>query len=186
MTEVELREKIGDELCATIREINPQEIEKMVEMILSANKIYLYGGGRSGLMMRAFAMRLAQMGLRVFYVGDVTALSIGENDLLILGSGKARTVTSKYYAEKAHEKGAKVGLLTANPEGEIAKIADAVVTIFAPVGPDDPRPERKSVQIMGNRFEQSLLIVADYIVMNCVKESNCDMKVMYRNHANLE
>ncbi len=186
MTDKELQEKIGNELSATVNAIDSHEVEKLAELILSANKIFLYGGGRSGLMMRAFAMRLAQMGLKVFYVGDVTALSIANNDLLILGSGKAKTATSKYYAEKAHEKGAKVGLLTANPEGDISKISDAIVTIFAPVGPDDPRPERKSVQIMGNRFEQSLLIVADYIVMSCIKKSNFDVALMRSNHANLE
>ena len=44
----------------------------LIDAIDRSPSVFLSGAGRTGLMVRAFGMRLAQMGLRVHVVGETT------------------------------------------------------------------------------------------------------------------
>ena len=70
--------------------VDRQEIKVLKQEILMARRIYVAGAGRSGLVAGSFAMRLCQLGLCAFLVGEVAATAIGEGDLLILISGSER------------------------------------------------------------------------------------------------
>ena len=50
--------------------LDPHALDRAVQSICQARHIFVAGMGRSGYMMRAFAMRLMQMGLLVYMVGD--------------------------------------------------------------------------------------------------------------------
>lgn len=186
MITLQFKEQMMQELQTSLYSIDEDQVQALAQAILDADRIFLTGGGRAGLMARAIAMRLTQMGLRVYMVGDVTTTAISADDLLIVASGKARTATSAYYARKAKEQQAKVALLTANPMGEIAKLADYILTIIAPVGKEEQREACKSIQIMGNRFEQSLLLTGDLIVMEAMQLAGISEDSMRSRHANLE
>jgi 6-phospho-3-hexuloisomerase len=49
-----------------------RKVDEFIKLILKGNKIFLYGVGRSGLIAKAFAIRLVQLGLKVFFIGDTT------------------------------------------------------------------------------------------------------------------
>ncbi len=68
-----------------------EEAGALARAIRRARRVFLGGMGRSGLMMRAFAMRLMQLGVEVHVVGDTTTPSIRRGDLLILGSRYGRS-----------------------------------------------------------------------------------------------
>ena len=51
--------------------------EQLIKEILKAKRICLYGVGREGLMIKAFAMRLFHLGLDVHMVGDMTTPPVG-------------------------------------------------------------------------------------------------------------
>jgi len=54
-----------------------------VQAVLAAGQIVVAGRGRSGMMGRAFARRLGQMGLRVWGLDDTTVPRLGAGDLLV-------------------------------------------------------------------------------------------------------
>ena len=58
------------ELARTLHSIDEQQIDKLAVQILEAGAVFVAGAGRSGLMMRAFAMRLMHLGLRAYVVGE--------------------------------------------------------------------------------------------------------------------
>ena len=62
--------------------------EPLIEAILSARRIAVYGAGREGLAIKGFAMRLFHMGRDVHVVGDMTTPPVGPGDLLIVTTGR--------------------------------------------------------------------------------------------------
>lgn len=182
----EYRQQMIKELSITLTGLDDGQVEQAVDHILQAKRIFFAGAGRAGLMMKGFAMRLMHMGFLCHVAGDATTPSIQRGDLLIVASGKAETVTSSYFVDVAKEAGARTLVITANPQGTVARKADSLLVLIAPKFRGDPDQDRFSVQPMGNRFEQSALLAADYIVKLIKEKIKLDIQVMYKNHSTLE
>ena len=89
----ELFDAILADLSRTLGQVDATQVEDLQEAILSADRIFIAGKGRSGLQMKAFAMRLMHLGLTVHVVDDVTAPALAERDLLLVGSSSGRTAS---------------------------------------------------------------------------------------------
>src|SRR5438876_11835411 len=100
------------ELDASLRSTAASEVTALRQAILQAPRIFVAGKGRSGLQMRAFAMRLMHMGLTVYIVDDVTTPAIVSTDLLLIGSGSGRTASLVEFAARAKSLGVRIGLIT--------------------------------------------------------------------------
>ena len=66
--------KVIEELSDSIKLISEKESESLVNEILKAKKIFVTGAGRSGLMGKAFAMRMMHMGFDAHVIGEITTL----------------------------------------------------------------------------------------------------------------
>jgi 6-phospho-3-hexuloisomerase len=66
-----------------------------IEQIIEGNQVFVMGAGRSGLVAKAFAMRLMHLGLSVYVVGETTTPAVLPQDIVIAisGSGETRTIT---------------------------------------------------------------------------------------------
>ena len=173
-----------DELTDLLREIDPLEAETLGRLVLEAKRIYVAGQGRSGLVMRMFAMRLMQLDLTAFVVGDVTTPAIGAGDLLVVGSGSGETGGAVLAARRAGEVGARVAALTARPDSTLGRLAFHVVTIPGS-GPklEGSQPSRTP---MGSVLEQALMVVTDCVHAWLVDRLGMDDAKMMARHANLE
>ena len=140
---------------------------ELLVVINSTNRIFLAGFGRSGLALRAFAMRLAQLGKETFFVGDTTTPAIQDEDLLII----------------AKNIGAKVWLWSTNTRNTIYKKAD-YVTILS--GKSKFTNNDITQQPMGSLFEQSVWLYGDLFVMNYMNKFNISEFELKKRHANLE
>ena len=156
-------------------------------LIAGTQRIFIAGAGRSGLVMRAFGIRLLHLGKTVHVVGEPTTPSIQAVDLLIIGSGSGQTSTLRVIAQKAHNLGARILLFTTASDSPLAEIADHRVVIPAPSLQDtEGEHTLKSVQPMGTLFEQSLLIVCDSLVLRLMTQLDVSADQMRQRHANLE
>ncbi|KAL3681522.1 hypothetical protein R1sor_024478 [Riccia sorocarpa] len=106
-------------------------------MLARANNIVLHGVGREGLMMRGFTMRLFHLGLKASCLGDMTCPKLGPGDLFIASAGPGEFSSVNALMLTAKEAGAKVLLVTAQPEGTAAKIADVVAWVPAQTMKDE-------------------------------------------------
>jgi 6-phospho 3-hexuloisomerase len=174
---------ILQELEQTLQAVKPCEIEALAKRITEAEKIFVAGAGRSGLMMRAFAMRLMHMGFLAYVVGETVTPGIRAGDLLLIGSGSGETKSLTAMASKAESIGASVAAITIVPESTLGAIASTIVVI--PASTKDSI-SGSSNQPMGSLFEQSLLLLLDTVVLSLMESKKLQGSAMYNNHANLE
>lgn len=156
---------------------------ELLVVINSTNRIFLAGFGRSGLALRAFAMRLAQLGKETFFVGDTTTPAIQDKDLLIIASSSGETSQLIQYVDTAKNIGAKVWLWSTNTRNTIYKKAD-YVTILS--GKSKFTNNDITQQPMGSLFEQSVWLYGDLFVMNYMNKFNISEFELKKRHANLE
>lgn len=177
---------IIDEIKFVAESIDEESADIIVKAITISPRVFVAGVGRSGLMTKAFAMRLMHAGLDAKVIGEITTPNSREGDLLILATGSGETESLKAYAEKAKRNGLKIVTITAFPESTLGKIADTVLQIPAPTPKSDIQPAVLSNQPMGSLFEQSLLLTFDALIINVMRALNLKSDVMFKNHANLE
>lgn len=180
----ELAASVSAELTAALQSINPAEVDRLRAAIDAAPRVFVAGKGRSGLQMRAFAMRLMHAGLTAYVVDDVTTPAVIAGDLLVIGSGSGATPSLVGYAARAKALKATLALITTTPDSPIGQQADVVVQIAA-ASPklSDARP---SVQPMANLFEQALLLLLDIVTIQLMREHHLTSAEMFTRHANLE
>ena len=175
-----------DELDHALHSVAGDDVERLKQAILAAQHIFVCGKGRSGLHMRAFAMRLMHLGLPAFVVDDVTTPAIGAGDLLVIGSGSGHTASLVGYAQRAKSLGAQVALVTASLNSPLRTLADVIVRIEAASPKVDPAGQMRSFQPMANLFEQSLGLVLDMTTIVLMADLNKTEAQMFARHANLE
>lgn len=182
----EVSAAVAEELSRTVARVSADETAALAAGVLRAKRVFLAGAGRSGLMARAFAMRLVHLGLQAFVVGDATTPAIAKEDLLIIASGSGETASLVGQAKKASAIGAAVGLVTIFPASAIGRLASHIVAIPAPTPKSSQKQDAVSIQPMGSLFEQSLLITLDGVVLLLMAETGVSAEEMFARHANLE
>ncbi|AOZ94111.1 6-phospho-3-hexuloisomerase [Paenibacillus crassostreae] len=174
-----------DELNNSADQLVDQQLELLVEQIGEAKRIFVAGVGRSGLMMRAFAMRLMHLGKDVYVVGETVTRSLAKGDLLIIGSGSGETKSLIPMAEKAQSLEACVAVMTLSPVSTVSKLSNIIVTMPG-ASKDQLHHEAVTIQPMGSLFEQMLLLICDAVVLRLMEIQSLNGQAMYGNHANLE
>ncbi|WP_010652220.1 6-phospho-3-hexuloisomerase [Oceanobacillus massiliensis] len=172
------------ELSRTIERMDDTEAEKLVDGMQRANKIFVAGSGRSGLMAKAFAMRMMHVGLDPYVVGETITPNLEADDMLIIGSGSGETKSLLSMTEKANSIGATIALVTTNPTSAIAQLA--AITIEIPAQAKAEGTSGKSIQPMGSLFEQTMLLFYDALILRFMENKGLDSNKMYGKHANLE
>ncbi len=173
------------EMRGCLGEVDPEGIERLTDAVLKADRIYVAGGGRSGLMARAFAMRLMHLGLVTYVVGETTTPAIRAGDLLLACSASGETHVTVVVSEVADEAGARVFAITATPDSPMARLADETIVIAAPSKRRD-RGAGQSVQYGGSLFEQSLLVLLDAVSAEIGRRLGRGPREIDARHANLE
>lgn len=182
---VEYMEKIVRELESTVLKIQNKDADWLIEKILKSKRIFTAGAGRSGLMVKAFAMRLMHIGIESYVAGETITPGIEKGDLLLIGSGSGETGGLYVMAKKAKQIGADLAVITIFSESSIGKLADIIITIPAPTAKVEQEAGIPSVQPKGSLFEQCLLILLEAIIITLMEKMNTGPNIM-RRHANLE
>lgn len=158
------REALAD-LKRVLDGVSERELAAFGRALLAADRIFVTGLGRTGLMARGFAMRLMQLGRRVYHVGDVITPSIRRDDLLVLCTRTGRSKVLGHYIAIARRAKAKVAVVTANGKSPAARPADAVLAIDDRAASKARRGARRRLPL-GSLFEQALLVVLDQVVLD--------------------
>ena len=177
---------VVEEIGQCLGRVSGEAVAEAVRLIAAAPRVFCAGAGRSGLAVRAFAMRLMHMGKSVHVLGEVTTPGIRAGDLLVGGSGSGRTASRVAAASKARELGAQVLLFTIDPSSPIGQAASGVVVIPAPSPKARGSGQGQSVQPMGSLFEQTLFVLLDVVVMLLMEREGLRSDEMFKQHANLE
>ncbi len=181
---------ILDELNEVLYNVSEEQANELFHAVTTAKRVFVAGAGRSLLMVRCFAMRLMQTGFQAFVVGETTTPAITSEDLLIIASGSGETGTLKVNAASARKTGAKISLITSNPDSSISQLSDQIVVIPASTPKANAHGSDKIVSIQpgASAFEQSVLLLCDALIIDLgstknLKERNSSLMKL---HANLE
>jgi len=174
------------ELGQALSAVDESQVEKLVDAILQAEKVFAVGLGRVFLSLQAMVKRLNHLGIRAWCVGEINEPAITERDLLIVGSGTGESAVPLAIARAAKRYTARVAHIGSNPSSSLSPFTDIFVRV--PVQTRLSLPgETPSRQIMTSLFEQCLLIIGDAIALIIAERKGLsDMKSLWHFHANLE
>lgn len=175
---------VQDELAGAADGLQDDQLTALVTEIQQAGRVFVTGGGRSGLALRMHAMRLMHLGLTVHVVGETTTPAIGSGDLLLVASGSGTTGGAVAAAETAVSVDARVVALTTDGGSTLAGIAHRVVVI--PAAQKTDHGGTASRQYSGSLFEQALLLVLDATFHTLWTVDGTPAEDLWPRHANLE
>ncbi|ACU63095.1 6-phospho-3-hexuloisomerase [Chitinophaga pinensis] len=167
-----------------LQKVSVKEIAALALLMQEAKRIFITGAGRTGLMMKAAAMRFMHMGFTVHVVGETTTPAILKGDLLLAASGSGTTSSIVKAAEKAHAAGAAVAALSTTTQSPLAALAQFVLLI--PAAQKQDFNGTISRQYAGSLFEQSILLIADALFQTIWKLSDAAPEEVWKRHANME
>ncbi|MHB8053285.1 MAG: 6-phospho-3-hexuloisomerase [Methanoregula sp.] len=187
-------------MASKIREIantiSDEDAEKFIQELLSAKRIYVIGAGRSGLVAKAFAMRLMHLGLHAYVVGETITPALNKGDVMVIFSGSGRTKTVADLAETARDIGGRICLITSNADSRIGKIADCIVIIehHRDAVADDAAEfeirqmmgDHKSFAPLGTLFETASMVFADAVISRMMEITQVDESALKNRHTNIE
>jgi 6-phospho-3-hexuloisomerase len=173
------------DLANVFAELSEATAQLLIDELSKARRIAIYGVGREGLMMKAFAMRLFHMGLEVHVVGDMTTPPVTKGDLLLVSCGPGWLSTVIALMEVAKEAGARVAVITSQPQSEAAKLADSAIFLPAQTMASD-QAQHVSVLPMGSLFEFSQFLFFELIVLLLRERLGISAEAMRERHTNLE
>ena len=180
-------------------EIDREQVARFIDLLVGVygdpkRKVLVMGAGRSGLVGRAFAMRLLHMGYNAYVLGDTIVPSISSRDLVVAISGSGRTKLIVTAAEAAKQVGATVVAITTYPDSPLGLLADLVVRVpgRAKTSKMDDYFARQILGIheplapLGTLFEDTTMVFLDGVVYALMKRLNVTEEDMRRRHANIE
>jgi 6-phospho-3-hexuloisomerase len=178
------RERMLQEVNAGLQATDDEVLELLLGELQAARRIFVFGQGREGYMLRAFTMRLMHLGLNAHYLWHPSLPLAGAGDLFVTSSGTGDLRTIKTLVEIAQEHGCRVAFMTAQPEAGIGALCDLVIHI--PVKTMAEGQEYKALQPLGSVFEQVQLLWLDAVILHLIDAMGMDDEAMSRRHTNWE
>ena len=169
---------ILDEVRRTIERVDETVVSKIVETLAATPKIFIYGVGRSGLVGKAFAIRLVQMGLNVHFVGDTTTPIVKTDDLVFIISNTGETMSAVQTANIVRRIGAIVISITGSTNSKLGIASNIVLELVQPR--DD---QKKRMAPLGTIFELASMVMLDSMIPLLMARLDQDETSLRRRHA---
>jgi len=181
-----------------IKSIDRGSVEEFIRTLVEARKkrrkVFIVGSGRSGLVGKAFALRLMHLGFNTYVAGETIIPALRKGDIVVAISGSGMTKTVVALAEAAKEIGVKVIAVTSHPDSKLGRIADQVVVIKGRTKVAEERNyeirqlmgEHESLAPLGTMFEVSAMIFLDSVIAELMRRLGVTEEEMRRRHAVVE
>jgi len=194
----EASEEILRGVSRAINAIDPGQVETLLDTLLytkmGGKKALILGAGRSGLVGKAFAMRLMHVGIDVYVMGETITPAIGEGDIVIIISGSGSGAMSTTAAHMAKRLGSMIFAVTSYPDSELAQISDHVIVVSgreAVAEESDYQSrqllgEHESLAPMGTLFEDACMVFLDGLIAELMVRLEVSEVSMRKKHSTIE
>jgi 6-phospho-3-hexuloisomerase len=173
------------EITGVADKVDRDHIGALVDRLVRAPRVFVAGEGRSGLMGKAFAMRLMHLGLTVYAMGETITPAVGDGDLVVVISGSGTTGGAVRTAESARGAGAGVHAVTTDPASPLGEIADAALVLPAATK-YRKADEAPTIQPLSSLFDQMTHIALDVVCLGVARRREVDNDTARRSHSNTE
>ena len=186
---------IIENLKEVIDKLDREAIKAMLQKTIDGNRVFVMGAGRSRLVAKAFAMRLMQLGLSVYVVGETTTPAVLPQDVVIAisRSGETRTITD--LGKSAKDIGSTLLTITSKKDSTLGKISDIAVIIPSKMKNDSEeagylerhmRSDYKNMPPLGTSFEITALVFLDSVVSQLIMLTGASEAELKSRHTNIE
>ncbi|MCK4445338.1 MAG: SIS domain-containing protein [Thermoplasmata archaeon] len=153
------------------------KVKEVIDLIIKAENMFVYGVGRSGLVAKGFAIRLVQLGLSVYFIGDIATPIVDDKSLVLVVSATGETMSAIQTANICRRVGADVVVITAKPHSKLAHAGNIIFSLRTEV-----TDESKKRAPLGTLFEDAAMILLDGIVAELMEKMGQDDKSMRSRH----
>jgi len=186
-----ISQEISKNMVHVLEEIDEIQIEKVIDEILKAKKIFVLGVGHSELIGKVLAMKLAHLGFSSYVVGDVTTPSLKRGDLLLAISQSGETSTILALVRKAKSLGGKVVAVTSSSQSTLSELADISLGVAARIeGIEFPvlslLGDKEHKNMSGALFGMNIFILFYGLVCELVARTGQSPQKIDSRHANIE
>jgi 6-phospho-3-hexuloisomerase len=186
-------ELMADQIKNIAQRLDRNSIKKTIEYIMGADSIFIMGAGRSGLVGKAFAMRLMHLGFTSYVVGESTTPAVHKNDVVIAISGSGETRSVSDLGRIAKDIGATLITVTSNKDSTLGHISDTTLEIHGRSKEDTGgylerhmRGEYSHLTPLGTSFEISSLVFLDALIAELIYITGASEADLKSRHAKLE
>jgi 6-phospho-3-hexuloisomerase len=174
-------DQVAAEVAGALGKVDRTIVAELARRLAATGRVMVAGEGRSGLMAKAFAMRLMHLGLNVFVIGETTTPAVVDGDSLVAVSGSGTTAATVRTASNARDVGAQVFVVTTESESELGQLADFALPI--PAATKYRRTsEAATVQPLSSLFDQVTHLVLDAVCLRLAELCGVDNATARRAH----
>lgn len=194
MVVADTMETISYHMLSVSRSIDMAAIEEFARRLNAANRIFVMGAGRSGLVAKSFAMRLMHIGYQVYVVGEIVTPAVAAGDVVVAISGSGNTRTISEFGEICKKLNVTLITVTTNKDSALGRISDLVVIVDSKNKLDHSKEymerqlsgNHKSLTPMGTLFELTAGVFLDSFIAKLMIQKGVDEAALKRRHTVLE
>ncbi|EQD58359.1 6-phospho 3-hexuloisomerase, partial [mine drainage metagenome] len=150
---------VAERVTTAIAGVPVADVQRAVRVLAAAPATFVYGAGRSGIVGRAFAMRLVQTGLTAYVIGESVTPIVKRGDAVFIVSGQGGELLQPPDREHRAARGRRPDRAHGPVRVKLAHAATVLVTLE--FGEDADRPRYAP---LGTLFEAASLRLTDGIV----------------------
>jgi 6-phospho-3-hexuloisomerase len=177
-----------EKMQETVSALDKNEVIQLFNELLAAGRVYVAGAGRSGLVAKAFAMRLMHIGYDSYVIGETITPAFSSGDTLIVFSGSGETNSIYDVCETARDLGGHICLITATKKSRMAALSTCRVVFGSIESGSEISSQYEIRQItgqyrsvtssfapLGTLFETAALIFSDAIISALIEARHCNL-----------
>ena len=193
-------QQMGESITRTAGTLDRAQMTAFFSELLAAKRVYVTGAGRSGLVAKAFGLRLMHLGCDAYVVGETITPAFHEGDTLVVFSGSGETQSIVSICGTAKDLKGRVCLITAVPDSRIGRMADLVVNLGDPTS--TYLHEKNSFEVrqltgkyrsitspfapFGTMFETLALVFSDAVISSLMEAKKDEITKMQGRLSNVE
>ena len=108
--------QILNEIQDVLDQVDPLEVERLVDELVTAEKVFFFAVGRVFLSLECLAKRLGHLGIDCQIVGSINEKPVTPRDLLLVASGSGESKLPVEIARIAKSKSARLGIGYLGPQ----------------------------------------------------------------------
>lgn len=182
--------------------VSDREGEQFMQALITSPRVYVAGAGRSGLIAKAFAMRLMHLGMESYVVGETITPAMEKGDLLVTFSGSGETHSITDICRTAKAIGGRLALITSRSESSMAKTADMTVVLNSRPYDDEGLPSDFAIRQItgehrsgaaynpkaptGSLFETAAMIFSDAVILELMDLRHTATDEVEDNYSNIQ
>jgi 6-phospho-3-hexuloisomerase len=184
-----------DHLDEVTDKLDIEASKAMLQKIMEGKRVFVMGAGRSGLVAKAFAMRLMHLGFSVYVVGETTTPAVRTSDVVVAISGSGETRSIADLGKIVKDVGSTLITVTSKKESTLGRISDIVVALPGKTKIDSDaggcleknmRGDYRNLPPLGTSFEITSLIFLDSLIAQLITLTGASEAELKSRHTNIE